>query len=88
MLFITGLRSSELRFITVDKVKNLFNHGTILVDRNKRDMKKKPTTLTVQGRKVLAMNAKTDDFEFMFKHKSNDDSYFFTSIGRNNPLSR
>lgn len=87
LLFITGLRSSELRFITVGLVKELFQHGTMGVDRNKRGMKNKPATLTVSGRKTLAKNR--DDFHFMFMHKKNDAAYFFSPMNREDtPLTR
>lgn len=87
LLFITGLRSSELRFITVGLVKELFQNGTMGVDRSKRGMKNKPATLTVSGRKTLSKNR--EDFQFIFTHKEDDSSYFFSPINRDYaPLTR
>ena len=54
LLFITGLRSSELRFITVKLVKELFQNGTMGVDQCKRGVRNKPATLTKTGRKTLS----------------------------------
>lgn len=86
LLFITGLRSSELRFITVKLVKELFQNGTMGVDRCKRGVRNKPATLTKTGRKTLSTYH--EDFETVFRHKIGDDSYFFTAIGGNKPLAR
>lgn len=86
LLFITGLRSSELRFITIDLLTELFQNGTMGVDRNKKGMKSKPATLTVHGRKTLAKSS--EDFQFILNHKKDNSTYFFTSLNRDIPLAR
>nr|AOP19040.1 hypothetical protein [Halimeda discoidea] len=52
-LFLTGLRISEIRFITVSQILTLLKHGYIAIDRSKRGPANKKAFLNDAGKAIL-----------------------------------
>lgn len=86
LLYVTGLRSSEILFIKVRTLKDLFQDGLISVDRKKKGAKGKSAILTKSGKNLLAKHRQS--FEFLFAFKNDENCYVFTPSNKNKPLSR
>lgn len=85
LLVITGVRISELLFIKVDQLSNLFEKSWIRIDRMKRGPSSHKAFLTRKGKAILKNRSR--DFEIIQYSKKND-CYIFTPQYSKNPLNR
>ena len=85
LLFITGVRISELLPLRVSQVKTLFAEGWIAIDRSKRGHSSYKAFLTPEGFKII--KARKKDFEILLFFKD-DESFIFTAENSNKPLAR
>jgi site-specific recombinase XerD len=86
LLFVTGVRASELLFITSKQVEDLLLLGYIPITRNKKGESQKKAYLTEPGRQF--MKQAQSDISVVLMTKDEGSEYFFTSCGSHKPLSR
>jgi site-specific recombinase XerD len=86
LLFVTGVRASELLFITSKQVEDLLVLGFIPITRNKMGEFQKKAYLTESGRRFIKQAQ--PDIAIVLMTKESDNDYFFTACDRNKPLSR
>ena len=85
LLFVTGIRISELLPLKMKEVESLFSNHWISIDRAKRGPANHKAFLTKEGSRI--MQERRSDFEFMQLFKDGD-SYIFTAENSKKPLSR
>ena len=83
LLFVTGIRISELLPLKMNQVGSLFTNHWISIDRAKRGPANHKAFLTKEGSKI--MRESRSDFELMQLFK-NSDSYI--AENSNKPLAR
>ncbi len=85
LLFVTGIRISELLPLKMNQVGSLFTNHWISIDRAKRGPANHKAFLTKEGSRI--MRERRSDFELMQLFKKSD-SYIFTAENSNKPLAR
>ena len=85
LLFVTGIRISELLPLKMNQVESLFTNHWISIDRAKRGPANHKAFLTKEGSRI--MRERRSDFELMQLFKKSD-SYIFTAENSNKPLAR
>ncbi len=85
LLFVTGIRISELLPLKMNQVESLFTNHWISIDRAKRGPANHKAFLTKEGSRI--MRERRSDFEFMQLFKKSD-SYIFTAENSQKPLAR
>ena len=85
LLFVTGIRISELLPLKMNQIESLFTKHWVSIDRAKRGPANHKAFLTKEGAKI--MKERRSDFEFLQLFKDSD-SYIFTSDNSNKPLAR
>jgi site-specific recombinase XerD len=85
LLFVTGIRISELLPLKMNQVESLFTNHWISIDRPKRGPANHKAFLTKEGSRI--MRERRSDFELMQLFKKSD-SYIFTAENSNKPLAR
>jgi len=85
LLFVTGIRISELLPLKMKQVGSLFINHWITIDRVKRGPANHKAFLTKEGSRII--QERRSDFEFMQLFKD-DDSYIFTAENSQKPLAR
>lgn len=86
LLYITGLRISDLLKITKQNMQDLLEHGKTLIDLKKKNNKKQPIILSQKSCELVRQY--TQNFsQLMFDKK--DDSFLFTTQTRfDKPINR
>nr|YP_009519356.1 hypothetical protein [Pseudocodium devriesii]AYC65373.1 hypothetical protein [Pseudocodium devriesii] len=80
-LFLTGLRISEIRFITVSQILTLLKHSYIAIDRSKRGPANKKAFLNDAGKAILRERSQ-DIYNLLHTqgiHLDNQQNNFFNS---------
>lgn len=85
LLFVIGIRISELLSLKMNQVKSLFTNHWISIDRAKRGRANHKAFLTKEGSRIV--RERRSDFELMQLFKKSD-SYIFTAENSNKPLIR
>ena len=85
LLFVTGIRISELLPLKMNQVESLFTNHWISIDRTKRDPANHKAFLTNEGSRI--MRERRSDFELLQLFKKID-SYIFTAENSEKPLAR
>ena len=85
LLFVTGIRISELLPLKMNQVESLFTNHWISIDRAKRGPANHKAFLTKEGSRI--MRERRSDFELMQLFKKSD-SYIFTAENSQKPLAR
>ena len=86
ILYLTGLRVSNLLLFSVKNIKELFEKGRTHISLIKGGEKRHPIRLSNQGHQILS--AIKDDCSFLFKGK-NDNDLLFTPLNYfNKPMQR
>ena len=85
LLFVTGIRISELLPLKMNQVESLFTNHWISIDRTKRDPANHKAFLTNEGSRI--MRERRSDFELLQLFKKSD-SYIFTAENSKKPLAR
>lgn len=85
LLFVIGIRISELLSLKMNQVKSLFTNHWISIDRAKRGRSNHKAFLTKEGSRIV--RERRSDFELMQLFKKSD-SYIFTAENSNKPLIR
>nr|UDP55601.1 putative integrase/recombinase protein [Schizostauron trachyderma] len=85
LLFVTGIRISELLPLRMNQVESLFTTHWIAIDRAKRGPANHKAFLTKEGGRI--MQDRRSDFELMQLFKDGD-SYIFTAENSKKPLAR
>jgi len=85
LLFVTGIRISELLPLKMNQVESLFTNHWISIDRAKRGPANHKAFLTKEGSRII--RERRSDFELMQLFKKSD-SYIFTAENSNKPLAR
>lgn len=85
LLFVTGIRISELLPLKMNQVESLFTNHWISIDRAKRGPANHKAFLTKEGSRI--MRERRSDFELLQLFKDGD-SYIFTAENSKKPLAR
>jgi integrase len=85
VLFVTGIRISELLPLKMGQVQTLFTEQWINIDRTKRGFPNYKAFLTNEGTKI--MQERFSDLEFLWQFK-NENSHIFTQENLDKPLER
>lgn len=85
LLFITGVRISELLPVKVNQIKTLLQNKWIAIDRLKRGPANLKAFLSKEGARIL--NERKGDFQALFLSKTNED-FIFTSESKPNEFLR
>ena len=85
LLFVTGIRISELLPLKMNQVESLFTNHWISIDRAKRGPANHKAFLTKEGSRI--MRERRSDLELLQLFKKSD-SYIFTAENSTKPLAR
>ena len=85
LLFVTGIRISQLLPLKMNQVESLFTNHWISIDRAKRGPANHKAFLTKEGSRI--MRERRSDFELLQLFKKSD-SYIFIAENSNKPLAR
>ncbi len=85
LLFVTGIRISELLLLKMKQVESLFTNYWITIDRAKRGPVNHKAFLTKEGGRI--MKERRSNFELLQLFKDGD-SYIFKAENSNKPLAR
>ena len=85
LLFVTGIRISELLPLKMNQVGSLFTNHWISIDRAKRGPANHKAFLTKEGSRI--MRERRSDLELLQLFKKSD-SYIFTAENSKKPLAR